>query len=524
MGLRAKLTLLLIGVLVILSSLTVLVMNWDARRQLEALDITESQGDMRRLLVSLDAQMMQVDAVLGSWANWTSLYDHAEKANPVFVRDELNPDGLRVAHIDWLLRLTPTGTIGDQVEVPHPDGSLPLTAALGENAHRLDNYVKRFKENSSDCGVIQTVGHLSFACYRPLHDTAGGGKARGWVVIGRWIGPGIINSIKEQTDLNFELTAIPPQDPTPAGSMSGQLAPMESRMGSGAPIISRQDDQLALSFPIIGIAARHIGDLRMQWPRRSMASAQRAMAQTRNTLLLLLVGAALVLILLIDQLIVRRLRRLKRELGSIVGDHDWNGTISTNGGDEIAELAQFAAGLMGVLRAQLVELRELSAVDTLTRLPNRRTFDARLTHVVAQHARAKRPASLILIDIDHFKRYNDTYGHPAGDVALQRVAECLRATLRRQLDLPARLGGEEFAVICDETELSGAMTCADLIRRTVLETALPHAKNPPLGILSISLGVASLNDDDTPTTLYQRADKALYLAKEGGRNCCRSAE
>jgi diguanylate cyclase (GGDEF)-like protein len=295
-------------------------------------------------------------------------------------------------------------------------------------------------------------------------------------------------------------------------------------MGRGRPIVVREDDRLVLSFPIIGMSGLHIGDVRMDWPRRSNASIQRSLSQTRNTLIWMLVVAAIVLTVLIDRLIVRRLRRLKTELVAIVSDSDWNGELSATGSDEIAELATVTSGLMGVLRAQLVELRNLSSSDTLTGLPNRRTFDARLAHVLAQHVRAKRPASLILIDIDHFKRYNDTYGHPAGDAALQQVGKCLSTVLRRQLDLPARLGGEEFAVVCDETPLNGALTCAEMIRKAILDLAITHSGNLPLGIMSISLGVATIHPGDTTTSLYQRADRALYTAKAAGRNCVNGDE
>ena len=393
-----------------------------------------------------------------------------------------------------------------------------MTATLRTSMERVATYVSTFKNKPEGCSTVLIAQQLAFFCHRALHDSAGGGTPRGWIILGRWISPKIIQSIKEQTDLKFELVTLPAAEALTSKAFVATPNSMESLIGRGEPVVTRQDERLTLSFPIIGGLNNHIGDIRMEWPRRSVANARQAMEQTRNTLLLLLVGAAVVIIVLIDRLIVRRLRQLKDDMGAIVSDINWNGTINATGNDEITQLANFSSGLMGIVRAQLAELRNLSSIDTLTGLPNRRIFDARLTHVLAQFVRANRPASLILIDVDHFKRYNDTYGHPAGDVALQRVSACLKTTLRRQLDLAVRLGGEEFAVVCDETPMAGAVVCAELVRNAILEAAITHSGNPPLCILSISLGIATIQDGDTTTTLYQRADKALYLAKTSGRN------
>jgi diguanylate cyclase (GGDEF)-like protein len=158
------------------------------------------------------------------------------------------------------------------------------------------------------------------------------------------------------------------------------------------------------------------------------------------------------------------------------------------------------------------EVIELSLTDPLTGLYNRRYLDLFLPNEIARGHRFSHAVSVILADIDHFKGYNDQFGHPAGDEALKQVANCLSSG-HRATDVVARIGGEEFAIILPETDLDGALNYAEKLRASV--AAISGLKRP----ITISLGIALLNNDiDRPETLIQRADQALYEAKKTGRN------
>jgi diguanylate cyclase (GGDEF)-like protein len=224
------------------------------------------------------------------------------------------------------------------------------------------------------------------------------------------------------------------------------------------------------------------------------------------------------LLLLLEQVVVRRLKLLRVELAGIVDSKRWAGEISVRGSDELAALARYARELVTIVQQQVQELKSLSQTDALTGLPNRRAFDERLELVLAQFARQKMPAALILMDVDFFKKYNDTYGHPAGDDALQTIAQCLRTSLRRELDMPARLGGEEFGVLLQGVTAEQACAAAEHLRTSMQSMALAHSANPPLHVMTMSLGVAVVAEDDNAATLYRRADEALYQAKNQGRN------
>ena len=166
------------------------------------------------------------------------------------------------------------------------------------------------------------------------------------------------------------------------------------------------------------------------------------------------------------------------------------------------------------------ELQLLAAVDSLTQVANRRKFDEYLKIKWREMAREKSPLSLILCDIDFFKRYNDTYGHLAGDVCLQQVASALIRAAKRPEDLVARYGGEEFAAILPHTDSAGAIHVAEKMRVGVLALEIPHADSAVNRCVTISLGVANAMPhlESSPENLIAAADQALYHAKESGRD------
>ncbi len=166
------------------------------------------------------------------------------------------------------------------------------------------------------------------------------------------------------------------------------------------------------------------------------------------------------------------------------------------------------------------QLATLARVDGLTGLANRRAFDTALERECLRHLRQKAPMALLLADIDHFKRYNDAYGHVRGDHCLRRVAAVLREATNRPADLTARYGGEEFACVLPDTPAQGARAVAERLRHEVLRLAIPHAGSPAAAQVTVSIGGvaargARLAD---PAALVEGADRQLYLAKAHGRN------
>jgi diguanylate cyclase len=171
------------------------------------------------------------------------------------------------------------------------------------------------------------------------------------------------------------------------------------------------------------------------------------------------------------------------------------------------------------LRQDLDDLRRVSLVDALTGIANRKAFDQRLREAVAEALEHGTSLALIMIDIDHFKKFNDTYGHQIGDGVLRLVARTLREGTKGR-DLVARYGGEEFAVILVGSNLHGAVAVAEQLRKSVGSKRITKkgAGGGSLGSITLSLGVAAYVPGEPLGKLVSRADQALYLAKRTGRN------
>ncbi|ATP30278.1 GGDEF domain-containing protein [Chromobacterium violaceum] len=172
----------------------------------------------------------------------------------------------------------------------------------------------------------------------------------------------------------------------------------------------------------------------------------------------------------------------------------------------------FAVRRLREARQLLKALRRQAERDDITGLANRRRANQALQRETERSYRSGRPYSVLLLDLDHFKHINDSHGHLAGDMVLQRFGQALRQRAR-QLDTVARWGGEEFIIICPETEQAGALTLAENIGQLLRETDFGAVAR-----VTASIGVATLSDDDTPDSLVHRADMHLYAAKQAGRD------
>ena len=244
------------------------------------------------------------------------------------------------------------------------------------------------------------------------------------------------------------------------------------------------------------------------------SEAFRQVTQLRNLTGLIVAALVLAVGLLayfLGLLITRPLDRLTEGARKVAaGDLDVH--LPVVGGGELGYVTEVFNDMVARLRESRRELERLSVTDDLTGLYNRRYLMEALANELRRSRRLDHPCALLMADVDHFKEYNDAYGHLAGDEALRRIAVVLRETTR-DVDCAARYGGEEFVVLMPETKASGAMETAQRIRTRLATDDLVGGK------LSASIGVAEFPDDgDTPEALLARVDAALYRAKREGRD------
>ena len=179
---------------------------------------------------------------------------------------------------------------------------------------------------------------------------------------------------------------------------------------------------------------------------------------------------------------------------------------------------QASSAQVSELRTKLADVRKESLTDALTGIANRKGFDEAARATMASVARGGEDASLLICDIDHFKKFNDTWGHQTGDQVLRLVSACLSENVKGR-DTAARYGGEEFAVILRGTSLEAATKVADQIRTTVeTKKLVKKSTGDVLGTITISIGVAQIAPDETIDAVVRRADACLYGAKHNGRN------
>jgi diguanylate cyclase (GGDEF)-like protein len=173
-----------------------------------------------------------------------------------------------------------------------------------------------------------------------------------------------------------------------------------------------------------------------------------------------------------------------------------------------------------------LELDKLASIDDLTQLTNHRIFKEFLQKEWKRAFRKKTPISLILLDVDFFKQYNDLYGHQKGDKCLAKIAGVLNQMINRSNDLAARYGGEEFVIVLSETNLNGAKIVAERIRHQIEKLEISHRKSIISRYVTVSLGIASRipGINETWNELFKEADNALYKAKGSGRNRVVSAD
>jgi len=172
------------------------------------------------------------------------------------------------------------------------------------------------------------------------------------------------------------------------------------------------------------------------------------------------------------------------------------------------------------LKLQTDALKRLSFMDGLTNVSNRRHFDDALDNEMRQALRTKLHLSMLMIDVDYFKPFNDHYGHGAGDKCLTQLAQAMQAEVNRPMDILARYGGEEFVALLPGTSLEGACKVAESLRQAVAALQIPHAFSPVAACVTISIGVTCFAQNGSKSTseFLRQADQALYQAKQSGRN------
>jgi diguanylate cyclase (GGDEF)-like protein len=227
----------------------------------------------------------------------------------------------------------------------------------------------------------------------------------------------------------------------------------------------------------------------------------------------------LVLLMLLHRGIFRPLKQMLQGIEQYRGG-ELETHIRPSGLRELFTLGETFNSMIEQIRRDIDELERYSHSDGLTALGNRRYFELRLAEEWSRATRQQWPISILFIDIDFFKRYNDHYGHLQGDDCLRRVAEAIQHAVKRDIDVAARYGGEEFIIMLPGTDLNGAEQVARELQQAIRKLHIEHPGSNVEPFVTLSIGIASHTPrfPEKPEELLQAADSALYQAKEHGRN------
>lgn len=353
--------------------------------------------------------------------------------------------------------------------------------------------------------------------------------------------PGHIAQLEQVCEQSLQKLALLPLEDEKLLELRRQLTEiLPEAFRSRAPLLKAKRASLATARETRVLAQKLTG-ASFSYHLQLKASAQQAITDhqklIRSSLFGLLLASLILLaitcgaIMYIRRHIVLRINRLNAAMQAhLQGEQvpvpdSGNDEISTMGASfavfvEARRQAEQQLGQANIhLQKMNAELERLSTTDALTGIPNRRSFDHQLEHEWRRALRDGTRLAIVMADVDVFKRFNDTYGHQAGDDCLRQVAQAMSAQLKRSGDMIARYGGEEFIVLLPGLDLSQAKKLAEQLRAAVAKLGIPHAHGPA-GHVSISLGVASYRPHPNMRveTLIHQADSALYTAKKLGRN------
>jgi diguanylate cyclase (GGDEF)-like protein len=517
LGIGPRIVMTFVFIFSIMGGLSLLLMKNSLLPTFDGIERRSAMDSAKRVISGFDEQMAAIAAVNQDWRLWDELYFHIQRPNKTFERSNIGSAAMQASNFNVVLMLDQRGTTVGFGARELSNGSLPQQGELLEPLRR------RWKDNpltpkSSECGLAFLQTKLSVVCWGQVLHSDGSGPSIGTILIARELNAEALENIAQNAGAAFRLeTDLKISDLSTAADVwtlpSFKFLPYNWVSALYNPSTIR------LTYPLLGLEKSPLASVNMTLERSLLLQAKRVVSDTLMQMAAVTLITGLLLLAAVHWWLVRPISRLHKEVNALSTSRRWDSVLSFNRYDEIGALTQGINGLLSVLHAQVDALETLSSTDALTGLANRRRFDERLSLELGRMSRRSARLSLLLIDVDHFKLYNDHYGHPKGDEILQQLGRLLQ-NCGRQQDLAARLGGEEFSLLLPDTDATGACALADKIMKALEALNLVHAKSPTSSKLTVSIGVTTWSTvrGGGSAELIAQADKALYAAKHGGRN------
>ena len=550
-SIRNKIIIFLTLLFLIASLLNYLLLQKIVFPSFVQLEEQEAVCQVKRVANAIKGINDNIDTLCNDWSVWDEAYFYMENLNPGFEISNLGNATLKNAYLNLVLFFSPQGKVIYANEIDLETGepvikpNFPTKKIPPELFKLLTTFPNVPLDQASVTGLYSIAGQTYIIACRPILTSDGEGPANGYLLMAKLFSPSLQAELRKKIHADF---TIHRGGKNQSGLLSARAYQTADKSIYLDPV---NDDTLYGLTEIPGIDGNPALTIRIAVDRQITTQGERTI---RTMILTILVLGCLSLGLIIttfNLLVHRPLMTLTRHAEKITYDSDFSSRLDVKAdyrNDEIGDLARHFNDMLEtleftyaqlddindqqnleIIRRQKLEkellktqkkLEKLAARDGLTRIANRRFFNDEFKKQWLVHLRQQRPLALVLCDVDHFKFYNDTYGHPAGDVCLQKVARVLTESARRPSDLAARYGGEEFIVLLPETPVAGAQTVAEKIRVSIEELNIAHKTSPVASHITLSLGVAAIvpQPEMDREELIEMADKALYQAKKQGRN------
>ena len=491
MNLKLRITFLTTLLVILIGLLTLGIAGNRLTAQIEQIDHEFAEARTRSLNSIISNRMDDLFMVMNSWTYWTDLREATEKNNKVFLEDNLNVNALVQAGISAAVVLNKKG------EMIYRAGDIALNPGV----------VAKIASDSkpTTCGFVMNPAVV--LCITSIVNTDGSGASTGKLIFIQeaqtWLFPRIKIDRLSAKQIKFEAPTQYIRDPSVFG-IDGYKTAVNGDNAESSVVIKTLDDKLmTIWVKFDGVSNKTL--------------------ETGIVFYLLLQMASMAIIafgiyFILKKTIFNHLEGFYSLIKTI--DGDLNVPLAEIAGkDELERMTSFTIHALTETKLQKEELKRLSTTDHMTGLYNRRFFDEQLAYLTHQfHRLGHPPICLLMLDVDHFKKYNDTYGHDKGDEVLIAVAERMRQVARRNIDIVARLGGEEFAVILNNTDIEGAKKVAEMINSIIVAAAIPHSASDVSTVVTASIGVVQISKEMNHEQFYKAADEALYRAKHSGRN------
>jgi diguanylate cyclase (GGDEF)-like protein len=469
------------------------------------------RNELEQVFLGFDVLRSQLMLLAMDYAYWDATYEYIKNQNISYLADNVPLEMFAHNQIHFIVFKSKDGKFENIIMVT-PDYDEYLTApilSVDEFSAVLPDPNKAGPnaplENS---GYMQTsVGPVIFAAATILPNDLNG-ESVGTVLFGRLMDNDARDDVENIVKKKFDIQSINFQ------TSLKKIATAE-RDGNNQVIADLADVK---NQPLIRIYMSLQPYVLAKW--WSLSS---------TVMLLLFLFGTFICVFLMHRSLVVPIKKISSYLISVRKTGDYAARMDVYGRNELGTLVQECNNLLENIDLQhhrleehASSMRQLSITDALTRLSNRRHFDEALDIALAHAQRHKAPLTLLLCDVDHFKLYNDTYGHQDGDRVLQVVAKCLSRALHRKTDIAARYGGEEFAILMPDTDEKGALHVAASVQKLLSDERVPHVASKTDEFVTISIGLACVHDaySFSPEQLIRQADEALYQAKNNGRNRC----